>query len=51
MDSFFPVVSFLAFVSGGCFGWYYHWRSVEQVHGDGHGRDRRGLRAEIPLTE
>ena len=26
MDSFYPVVSFMAFISGGCFGWYYAWR-------------------------
>jgi hypothetical protein len=27
VDSFYPVVSFLAFLSGGCFGLYYGWRS------------------------
>ena len=27
MDSFYPVVSLLAFLSGGCFGFYYAWRS------------------------
>jgi len=27
VDSFYPVVSLLAFLSGGCFGFYYAWRT------------------------
>ena len=27
MDSFYPVISLAAFLSGGCFGFYYAWRS------------------------
>jgi hypothetical protein len=27
MDGFYPVVSFMAFLSGGCFGFYYAWRT------------------------
>jgi hypothetical protein len=27
VDGFSPVVSLLAFLSGGCFGFYYAWRS------------------------
>jgi hypothetical protein len=27
VDSFYPVVSLLAFLSGSCFGFYYAWRS------------------------
>jgi len=27
VDTFYPVVSLLAFMSGGCFGLYYGWRS------------------------
>jgi hypothetical protein len=27
VDSFYPVVSLVAFLSGGCFGFYYAWRT------------------------
>ena len=27
VDTFYPIVSVLAFLSGGCFGLYYGWRS------------------------
>ena len=30
MDSFYPLVSFMAFLSGGCFGWYYAWRTSQR---------------------
>jgi hypothetical protein len=53
------VVSFLAFLSGGCFGFYYSWRVharasklrlVDDGHRDRDRGDRRGLRAEIPAA-
>lgn len=58
MDGFYPVVSFLAFLSGGCFGFYYSWRVhtrsklrlVDEVNRDRDRGDRRGLRAEVPAA-
>ena len=54
MDSFYPVVSFMAFLSGGCFGWYYAWRSnrlIKQIHHDGDGGDGGRLSAQVARTQ
>ena len=59
MDGFFPAVSLLAFLSGGCFGFYYSWRVhtraakprlLQDVDRDRDGRDRSRFRAEVPAA-
>ena len=59
MDGFYPIVSLLAFLSGGCFGFYYSWRVhtraakprlVDDVHRDRDRGDRSSLRTEVPAA-